>query len=799
MRKILSLVLVFSFSKSEDYKMPPKAIADIVDAPLTPTLSMSPDKKNYAILESASLPSIADLSEPELRLAGVRINPGNNGRSRSRYYTGITIKSLNNKRSISVKGLPSNGKILTVKWSPDGKRIAMAVSNGSQINLFISNISNGKSKMLIRSPLNLTFGTPFVWKSDSQNLIVKIIVKKRGNPPSKKAMPSGPTTQENLGKIAPARTYQDLLKNSYDEALFEYYFTSQVVEVDLKGKERLIGKPGIIKRIDPSPDGSFVLMETIHRPFSYIVPINRFPFLSQIYDSKGKIVHELRDTPLAETIPIGRDAVITGPRSFGWRSDAGSTIYYVEALDGGNPRNKEPFQDEFFLLESPFDSKPRSIIKTKLRYSNVMWGDKRSMLISTRKWRARRQIIIHTNLESGDSFEMIDRLYEDRYNDPGSPMMVMNSFGRSVLSILDDGSSRKLLMSGIGASSKGDLPFVDEFDIKTQDSKRLWRCVEPYYERAVSLIDEKNKVFITLKESKDEQPNYFIRDLSKESTSPITGFGHPYPQMKGLYKEMLTYKRSDGVDLSATIYLPPGRMPDDGPLPLLVWAYPREFKTSKAASQVVGSPHRFSRISPTSALVMLSYGYAVLMGATMPIIGEGSEEPNDNFVKQLVSSAQAAADLMVERNITTRDQIAIGGHSYGAFMTANLLTHSDIFQAGIARSGAYNRSLTPFGFQSEQRTFWEAPEIYFAMSPFMHAHKVNEPILLIHGEVDNNSGTFPVQSQRYYHALKGHGATTKLVMLPHESHGYRARESVMHMLWETASWLDTYVKKDQKD
>ena len=273
--------------------------------------------------------------------------------------------------------------------------------------------------------------------------------------------------------------------------------------------------------------------------------------------------------------------------------------------------------------------------------------------------------------------------------------------------------------------------------------------------------------------------------------------------MKDLYKEMLTYKRDDGIDLSATLYLPPGRKPSDGPLPLLVWAYPREFKTSKAASQVVGSAHRFFSINPasssSSALIMLSYGYAILMGATMPIIGEGDQEPNDSFIKQLVGSAQAAADIMVERNITTRDQIGIGGHSYGAFMTANLLAHSDIFQAGIARSGAYNRSLTPFGFQSEQRTFWEAPEIYFEMSPFMHAQKVNEPILLIHGEADNNSGTFPVQSKRYYHALKDHGATAKLVLLPHESHGYKARESVMHVLWETANWLDTYVKKEDKN
>ena len=798
MKKIILALSIHIVILASEYKIPPKAIADIVDAPLTPTMSLSPNKIDYLILSRSSLPSIEELSAPELRLAGVRINPNMNARSRRTSYTGAKLHQIGQSRSIPLKGLPNNAKIHSFSWSPDGKSIALAVSSNTDIHLYIANVKTGKSKMLLRSPLNLTYGAPFVWRSDSQSLIVKSVPERRGIAPKRGMKPSGPTTQENLGKVAPARTYQDLLQSSYDEALFDFYFTSQIIDISIKGKKKLVGKPGIVKRIDPSPDGNYTMIEIIHKPYSYIVPINRFPFSTQILDKKGRMIKELRDTPLAETIPIGRDAVLDGARSFRWRSDEGATIFYAEALDGGDPRKKASFRDELFILKAPF-SKPQSMLKTKLRFNNVMWGDSKTALISTRKWSERRQIIIHYNSDSNESFDMINRLYEDRYNDPGTPMMEINSFGRSVLVMNATNNERKLYMSGIGASPKGDLPFVDEFEISSQSSTRLWRCESPYYERVVSMVDKNKKIFITSREAKDLQPNYFLRNLSDNTNIALTAFPHPYPQMKGLHKEMLTYKRNDGVDLSATIYLPSGRKPGDGPLPLLVWAYPREFKTSKAASQVVGSPYRFSRISPTSPLVMLSYGYAVLMGATMPIIGEGDSEPNDNFVQQLVSSAQAAVDLMVEKNITTRDQVAIGGHSYGAFMTANLLSHSDIFQAGIARSGAYNRSLTPFGFQSEQRTFWEAPEIYFAMSPFMHAHKVNEPILLIHGEVDNNSGTFPVQSKRYYHALKGHGATTRLVMLPHESHGYRARESIMHMLWETASWLDKYVKKDQKD
>jgi len=790
-----------SLSADDGYKMPPKSIIDLVDAPVTPNISLSPDKKHILILERSSLPSIEELSQPELRLAGLRINPFTNGRSRSNNYKSIIIQNINSGKQKKVKGLPKNSTISSVIWSPNGKQIAISLINGNQINLYLAETKNGKAKLLINRPLNTIYGSSVYWLNDSKGLIIKAIVENRGDEPKLNTVPNGPIIQENLGKVSPARTYQDLLSSPYDEDLFDYYMSAQVLYVSIKGKMKKIGNPGIIRRAEPSPDGNYILMETIHRPYSYLVPIYRFPTLVQVLDSKGKTIHTLRDMPLAESIPIGRDAVISGPRSFGWRSDVGSTIYYVNALDEGDPNVDVPFRDELFSLSPPFtNTEAQPLIKLELRYSRVMWGDKNNALISARRWKERRTTMWHLDPLNNKTRKIIDRSYEDRYNDPGSPMMEKNMFGRSVLALVD---GRKIFMSGNGASPDGDFPFVDEYDITTKKSKRLWRCEAPYYESGISIIDKKNNIILTRRESKDEPPNYMLRGLKDNSLNPVTEFEHPYPQMKNLYKEMLTYKRDDGIDLSATLYLPPGRKPSDGPLPLLVWAYPREFKTSKAASQVVGSAHRFFSINPasssSSALIMLSYGYAILMGATMPIIGEGDQEPNDSFIKQLVGSAQAAADIMVDRNITTRDQIGIGGHSYGAFMTANLLAHSDIFQAGIARSGAYNRSLTPFGFQSEQRTFWEAPEIYFGMSPFMHAQKVNEPILLIHGEADNNSGTFPVQSKRYYHALKGHGATAKLVLLPHESHGYKARESVMHVLWETANWLDTYVKKEDKD
>lgn len=797
MSVIFTLIIFTAAWAENDYKMPPKAIADLVDAPGTPGVSVSPNKKHILILERASLPSIEELSQPELRLAGLRINPATNGRSRTRYYTGMIIQDLGSGAQKRVKGLPKNGRISNVSWSPNAKHIAVTVTHGAQINLYLVKAASGRASLLLKTPLNAIYGSPFSWLSDSKNILAKTILSGREEPPRPSLVPQGPVIQENMGKIAPVRTYQDLLSNADDEALFAYYMNAQMVLVNLKGKAKNIGKPGMIRFAEPSPNGKYILMKTIHRPFSYLVPLYRFPMRVDVLDIHGKTISVLRDMPLAESLPKGFGAVLTGPRSFGWRADAGAVIYYVNALDGGDPKAAADFRDEIFTMDAPFNQSAESLMQLDLRYAGIMWGNDHIALAYTREWGTRRTTTWMMNPDKpATPKKIIDRLYEDRYSDPGSPMLHRNKYGRNVLLFGQNGET--VFLSGVGSSPDGDRPFVDEFNLMNGQSKRLWRSASPYYERPVTMIDGEKQVVLTSRETTEEPVNYYLRNMADGSVDPVTNFTHPYPQMKGVYKEMITYKRHDGIDLSATLYLPPGRKPSDGPLPLLMWAYPREFKTAKAASQMVGSPHRFVRISPTSPLIMLSYGYAVLSGPTMPVIGEGDKEPNDTYIKQLVSSAQAAADEMVKREITTPDQMAIGGHSYGAFMVANLLAHSDIYQAGVARSGAYNRTLTPFGFQAEERTFWEAPEVYFAMSPFMHTQKVNEPILLIHGEADNNSGTFPVQSKRYYHALKGHGATAKLVMLPHESHGYRARESVMHMLWETANWLDTYVKKGEK-
>jgi len=789
----LSKAPMFAQDTSEQtYQMPAKVIADLVDAPSTPSVDIDPTNTWMLILERPSLPSISELAQPELRIAGLRINPKTNGPSRSRYFSALKLKKISGGEEVPITGLPEGARIRYVEWSPDGNHIAfLAVEENGQ-NLWVANVASRKARKLISLRVNSAYRTPFHWVSDNRTLICRIVLDDHGEPPVAPTVPVGPIMQETTGRKAAARTYQDLLKDTHDEALFEYYLNAQAIQVNLDGKTTPLGSSGLIKRAEPSPDGKYILVETIHRPLSYLVPVRRFPYQVEIWDMKGNVVKQIADLPLAEEVPIGRNAVPTGPRSFDWRSDTNATLYWVEAQDGGNPKQEAEVRDIVYTLKAPFLATPQKLVSLELRYRGIDWGTGDLALAYEWWWQNRRVRTwrIKPDSPNTEADLLFDYSYQDRYNDPGEPLSKTNSHGHSVLV----SNGKVLYLAGDGASPEGDRPFLDEFNFATKKTKRLWRSEAPFYERVVNFVDAEKRKVLTRRESKTEPPNYFVRNLQKNKLEQITDFPHPTPQLANVQKEQIRYDREDGVKLTATLYLPPDYKIEDGPLPMLMWAYPREFKSAAAAAQVTSSPHRFDRITGWSRVLWTALGYAVLDAATMPIIGEGDQEPNDTYVTQLVASAKAAIDEVVRRGVTDRNRIAIGGHSYGAFMTANLLAHSDLFAAGIARSGAYNRSLTPFGFQSEQRTFWEAPEVYFKMSPFMHAEKVNEPILLIHGKVDNNSGTFPMQSERFFNAVKGHGGKARLVMLPHESHGYRARESIMHMLWEMSNWLEKYVK-----
>jgi dipeptidyl aminopeptidase/acylaminoacyl peptidase len=786
-----------ALATEDGYQMPPKSIADIVDAPMTPSTFLSPDRGWMIVAERPGLPTIEEISQPELRLAGVRINPRTNGPSRGWTYNGLQTLKVESGKLTEVTGLPENPRITDIDWSPDSKYAAFLNTANDRVQLWVLDAENAAARQLLDVPVNGAYGSEFAWFSDSRTLIVKTIPANRGERPGEVTVPSGPNIQENVGRVAPARTYQDLLASPHDEKLFEYYVTAQLMRVSLEGEATPIGKAGIIRSMEPSPDGQMILVETIHRPFSYTVPAYRFPQLVEVWDRDGNAVYQVADLPLAEEVPIAFGSVPTGPRSFGWRADADATLYWAEAQDAGDAAKEAEARDKVYLLEAPFNSKPTELITlASVRFGGVTWGSDDLAWVSGWWWPNRNEQAwwVKPGEPDAEPKKLIDRSWEDRYNDPGSPVTTSSKYGTRVLLTSDDGNA--IYMDGGGSSPEGDRPFLDKFYLETGETERLFRSEAPYYEDPITFIDANEGLIVTRRESVTEPPNYYVRTLDDGSLRQLTEFPHPTPQLKDVSKELVKYERADGVQLTGTLYLPPGYDPEsDGPLPMVMWAYPQEFKSADAAGQVTDSPYRFIRIGWWSPLMFLAHGYAVFDDPSMPIIGEEDEEPNDTFIEQLVSSAQAAVDEVVNRGVAERDKIAIAGHSYGAFMTANLLSHSDLFRAGIARSGAYNRTLTPFGFQSEERSLWEAPDVYFTMSPFMHADKMNEPLLLIHGEADNNSGTYPLQSERYYAALKGHGATVRLVMLPAESHGYRARESVMHTWYEMTQWLDTYVKE----
>ena len=695
-----------------------------------------------------------------------------------------------------VSGLPENVKITNLSWSPDDTKIAFTNSTNTGVELWVIDVAAAKATKLTEANLNCNLGSPISWYKDNQNLLVKMIPANR---PvlidSKKDLPKGPIVSVADGKISQNRTYQDLLKNKTDEQNFETLITSELYKVSLKGDKSLFKGKDMYTSQSFSPDGNYIMLTTIKKPFSYIVPLNRFPQTSIVYDIAGKEIKVVNEVPLNEIMPKGFAAVRTGKREMSWRDDKPSTLYFVEALDEGDPANEADFRDEVFLWESPFNVDPVSIAKTIQRYNDITWGDDNTALMydfwyDTRNFKT---YLINPSNPAEQPIIIFDRNYQDIYNDPGNFETKENQYGRKVLAI----ENGNLFLIGRGYTENGQFPFIDEFSLETLKPTRLYQSTfTDKKEDIFSIEDFKNGIALVLIQSKNEYPNYFFRSFKEEDKlEQITFNKNPFESIKDVEKEIIKYKRDDGVELSGTLYLPLGYdKQKKEKLPLLIWAYPVEFKDKSSAGQSSQNPNEFTFPYYGSFVFWVTKGYVVLDDASFPIIGEGDKEPNDSFIEQLVANGRAAIDAVDKLGYIDRTKVAVGGHSYGAFMTANLLTHSDDFACGIARSGAYNRSLTPFGFQSEQRNFWEVPEIYNAMSPFYTANKMRKPILLIHGEADNNPGTFTLQTERYFQAIKGLGGNARMVILPKESHGYAAKENILHLLWEQEQFLDKYLK-----
>ena len=791
------LVGLSGFAQEElTYQKPSKEILDLADYERAPSVSMD-TKKEYMLLSYRNTyKTLDELNQEELRLGGLRINPITNISSTVTYINNIKVRKIKDKNEIQVTGLPQNPKISNIAWSPDEKKIAFTHTTATGVELYVLDMASATATKLTDATLNANMGSPFSWYRDNQSLLVKMLPKNRpALIDAKKDLPTGPTVSSSDGKKSSNRTYQDLLKNKTDETNFETLVTAELYKLDLNGKTALYKKADLYAGESFSPDGNYILLTTIKKPYSYIVPLSRFPMNAVVYDLSGKEVKVVNEVALSEIMPKGFMATRTGKRSMSWRADLPATLSYVEALDGGDPANAVEFRDEVFLWNAPFTSSATSLAKTKQRYAGIVWGNNTTAILYDQWYDTRNEktyLINPSNPEQAPKV-IFDRNSQDIYADPGSFETVKNQYGRQVLALENDNA----FLIGQGHTKEGQFPFIDEFNMKTLKPKRLYQSTYKDKKESIFSIEDfkKGDVLVQL-QSKSDYPNYYFRNIKKKNQlTQITAFKNPFESIKNVYKEVIKYKRKDGVELSGTLYLPAGYdRTKKEKLPLLIWAYPEEYKDKNSAGQSSQNPNDFTFPNYGSFVYWVNKGYVVLDDASFPIIGEGTTEPNDTFITQLVANAEAAIDAVDKLGYINRKKVAVGGHSYGAFMTANLLTHSDLFACGIARSGAYNRTLTPFGFQSEQRNYWEATDVYNTMSPFMNAEKMKTPMLLVHGDADNNPGTFTLQTERYFQALKGLGAPVRMVLLPKESHGYAAKENILHLLWEQDQFLEKYLK-----
>ncbi len=802
-----SLLLLCSatlFFGAEKYQKPPQAVLDVLNAPVTPLLSLNPTHTFAVQAQPVRYPPIAELSQPMLRIAGMRINPRSNGLHNTVFNSSLTLRKIPDGAEIKVD-LPANGKFSGAHWSGDGLHFAFTNSTAAGTELWIGDTS-GKTHKVAGVQVNGVLagggggrgGVPVSndvqWMPDNKTLLVELVKANRGPAPTEATVPTGPHVQESLGGAAPAVTHEDMLQTPHDEDLFVYYATAQLATVDsASGKVTPVGKPGIISAVRISPGGKLLLVTALHKPFSYLEGANAFPKEIEVWDLAGKVIHKVASVPLADKVPI--NGVMTGPRNVQWRAGEPDTLLWVEALDKGDLKNAAPFRDKIVTLKAPFTGEPHEVFKTEQRFSGIQMAAKGGMALvmdAERKTRRVRTFQIDLDKPGQEARLIWSRNQQDRYNDPGTPMTRTLPDGSQA--ILQDGDN--IYLTGLGSSPTGDHPFLDRFNLATKQSERLFQSDNDHYETAVALLDEHGGRFLTRRESPTQPPNYYLR---RPGGSPVavTRFPDPQPSIRGIHKELVKYKRDDGVDLSFTLYLPPDYKTGTR-LPTLVWAYPYEFNDAATASQVSGSTQRFTEMTGYSELFFALDGYAVLDNAAMPVVGD-PDVVNDHYLDQIIVDAKAAIDKAVEMGVTDRARVGVGGHSYGAFMTENLLAHCDLFKAGIAESGAANRTLTPFGFQSERRTIWQAPDVYLKMSPFMYADKIKAPLLLIHGEADDNDGTWPIQSQRMYEAVRGNGGTVRLVFLPFEAHGYRGKETIEHVLWEKFEWFNKYVKSRGND
>lgn len=793
--------LLLTSALATPWSQPPDEILEVLHAPALPSSWTSPDAKHALLLDRVQYPPLADRAAALVPLAGIRVDARTNGfhGPRSSYEAPRFLSIPKGKE----RALDVDGRILDVDWSADGDRVALTLQRDDHIGLWVGR-PDGTGGIVDDLELIPLMSYAVQWLPDQDRLLVKRVPPGRGDAPEAPVIPEGPTIRTGDGDSATS-TYEarDVLTSAHDEALFEHYTTSQLAIVDADDRSVTpVGDPAPYADLSPSPDGRYLLVEHMVGPWTHRHAWWRFGAEVEVWTLDGERVHTVASLPLADSVPI--HGVREGARTVRWRSSAPSTLLWVEALDGGDWSREVPHRDKLVMHAAPFEGEPVEVFRAEHRVNGWWWGAKRGTLVVEQYERARRwRHVWKADVGKRTARPWFDLSYNDRYADPGRPVTTRLKNGAPVM--LQVGND--VFFTGSGSSEDGDRPFLDKRSLRTNAHERLFRSDPERYERFVAFLDPRAGTFLMASESPTDPPNLHIttlgtptgaaaREATRTRTSEqLTHNADPTPQLRDIERRIVTYEREDGVPLSFTLYLPPG-YEEGTPLPTVVYAYPREFSDPGTAGQVRGSEKTFMRLGGSSHLFFLLQGYAVLHNTRMPVLGD-PDTMYDTFVEQLVSGAEAAVEEAVRLGVTDPDRIGVMGHSHGGLMTVTLLAHSDLFQAGIARSGAYNHTIRPFGFQSERRTLWEATDTYLHLSPVMHAPKINEPLMLIHGAIDENPGTIPFQSERLFEAVRGTGGTVRWVSLPFEGHGYRSKEAVEHVLWEQLQWFDEHVRGEQ--
>ena len=775
------------------YQTPANDIVSIIDAPPTPAASLAPGRRFVALVHYESHPPVAHLARPYLALAGLRLDPSIGGRQRTRRLTGLSVIAVPGGQPRRIE-LPEGKSVSVPTWACDGRRFAFTIDEPDGIAVWVADAQAATASevpgLRVRDVLGgepTSGGSTVRWSRDGTTLLVLGSPAPPDLPPIE---PIEPRMEDAAGKHTQMATYTDLLHTDADAEVFEHLATTVPLRVEPEsGAVNQLGEPGLYYHLSESPDGQHLLVYRLQRPFSFRVPFPYFARRVEVWTADGELERVIADLPASDEVP--RQGVPTGPRLVSWEESMPASLVWTEALDGGDPMTKAEFRDELNRLPAPFDESPLRCVQVEHRC--LGWYDMAApgQLLITEHDRDRRWLTSRlTDLAAPqDSRVIFDHSADEAYLDPGTPVMTVHPDGTRT--VLQDG--HQIYLRGDGASPEGDRPFLDRLDLAELTTKRLWRSPADAYEQVLGFAGDDRESLLIWHESRTEPPNLAVIRLDSGERTPLTSFPDPHPQLTGMEKRLLSYDRGDGVKLTGVLHLPPGYERDrDGPLPLVIWAYPLDYGDAGTAGQVRGTTERFTRLMAGEPIWFVLLGCAVLQNATMPVIGD-PETMNDTYVEQISAAAEAHVRAIADMGVADRGRVAVGGHSYGAFMTANLLAHTDLFAAGIARSGAYNRSLTPFGFQTERRNFWEATSVYDQVSPFRYADKIAAPLLLIHGELDANSGTFPIQSERLFQAIQGTGGTARLVILPHENHGYVARESVLHVLAEQFGWLERWL------